>query len=227
VALAQGGGTALAEQLISAVQDGGVEIRTKARVKSLVLADNVAAGVELDSGEKIFARAIVSGLSRRRTLLGLAPTASAGIAETLRLERAAPRRRETVFVFTLNAAPEFPQHGARLIATEGAPALEAVVTTSALPGQHLLAVRAKAETSADDVVAQLERFTPHLKGRIVSCETSVRDVLAPHLFDPAAARIATPIKGLFLCGADAEPMAAVSGRAGRLAADTIARKKRA
>lgn len=227
VALAQGGGVALAEQLIAAVQDEGVEIRTKARVAKLVLADNAAAGVELESGEKVFARAILSSLTRRKTLLTLAPTASAGIAETLRLTRVAPRAQDTHFVFTLNAAPGFAQQGARLVVTEGEPALEALVAASASPGQHLLAVRVRGTPSADQVIASLERYTPHLRGRIVGTESRTRDVLAPHLMDSAAARIATPIAGLYLCGGDAEPTDAVSGRAGRLAAEIVAREKRA
>ena len=46
---------------------------------------------------------------------------------------------------------------------------------------------------------------------------SVKRLLAPY-----ATRIRTPLKGLYLCGSDAEPVDVISGRAGRLAA-SIAR----
>jgi phytoene dehydrogenase-like protein len=36
---------------------------------------------------------------------------------------------------------------------------------------------------------------------------------------PSAGRISTPIEGLFLCGAAAEPVDSISGRAGRIAAN--------
>lgn len=223
VALVQGGGAALAGHLVS----DGVELRTKARVAKLLLAGNEAAGVELDSGEQVFARRILSSLSRREMLLSLAPTASAGIAETLRLLRAAPTVQETVFVFTLNAAPSFPRADARFVVGEGEPALEAVVTPSPSPGQHLLTVTARGAPTDEAVTAQLERAAPQLKSRIVGTERRTRDLLVPRLMESASDRITTPIAGLILCGRDAEPMPAISGRAGRLAAVIAAREKRA
>ncbi|HWA89287.1 MAG TPA: FAD-dependent oxidoreductase [Rhizomicrobium sp.] len=224
VAQIDGGGAALAVLLTAAVQADGAELRTKARVKKLLLADDEAAGVELDTGEQVFARRILSSLSRRDTLLSLAPTASAGIAETLRLTEAAPATQETEIVFTLNAAPQIPHAPARLVVTEG-DALEAIVTPSSSPGQHLLTVTARGTPGDDAVIAGLERFAPQLKSRIVAAERRTRDVLVPHLMESATARISTPIKGLTLCGRDAEPMAALSGRAGRLAAVIAAREK--
>jgi phytoene dehydrogenase-like protein len=41
------------------------------------------------------------------------------------------------------------------------------------------------------------------------------------LLAPPASRLLTPIKGLLLAGEDAEPLPAISGRAGRLAARRI------
>ena len=82
-----GGIPALADLLIAAALDARVEIRTHARVTQIVLAENTAAGVELESGERIFARAVLSDLSRHATLLDLVPTASAGFDETIALRR--------------------------------------------------------------------------------------------------------------------------------------------
>jgi len=225
-AVPQGGVAQLARILTAMAGDAGIELRSKARVARIVLAENAVAGAELDSGESVFAPAVLSSLDRRTTLLELAPTASAGLAETERLIRAAQRLSQSEFRFTLNAAPSFGPDGARFIVTEGEPQLEAVASASQAPGQHLLAVTAKGAPSADQVIAQLERYTPHLRGRIVGQESHTHDMAAPQPMASAASRIATPIGGLFLCGGDAEPVETISGRAGRLAAQMALREKR-
>jgi phytoene dehydrogenase-like protein len=221
-AMPDGGGAALAEALIAAAKEMGVEFRTKARVEALVLDGNAVAGVELDSGETVFAPVVLSSLSRRATLLELAPTASAGFAETHRLMREAQAGNETFVTLTLNATPvlgsvSLPQ-AARFVIAEGEPMLEAVTSPSASPGQHMLWAHAKGAPTLDAVVAQLERFSPLLRGRIVGSESLTRGVPRAQLLKPARERIATPIEGLFLCGGEAEPVEALSGRAGRLAA---------
>lgn len=269
VAVPLGGPAALVSLLVSAAQEAGVEIRTRARVGRLILAENSIAGVELESGEKIFARAVLSGLSRRRTLLGLAPTAGAGLAETQALLRAAPRVGEASILLALNAAPAFGGSAvpatARFIVAERLEAyagvaaaragrlpdelvLEVVVPTAAEPalappGQHIVSVRvlglpvapdggwaAMSAKLADRVVSMLERHTTHLRERIVAmdlrhpgadprCDDGCSGTRIVASF---ASRIATPIEGLFLCGAAAEPVDAISGRAGRLAAQMAA-----
>jgi len=224
VAAPQGAGAALADALIAAAKDMGVEFRTKARVARLVLDGDAVAGIELDSGETLFAPAVLSSLSRRETLLDLAPTASAGFAQTQKLMRAAPAQKETTAVFTLNAEPALAPSGARFVVAEGETALEAVVAACALPGQHVLSVRVKGLAPVDAIVAQLEHFVPLLRGRIVGTQAGERDVAQTRLLESARTRIATPIRGLFLCGRGAEPMDALSGRAGRLAADFVVRR---
>ena len=47
--------------------------------------------------------------------------------------------------------------------------------------------------------------------------TGARATLA-HLLAPSAVRVKTRFAGLYLCGADAEPLACLSGRAARIAA---------
>jgi phytoene dehydrogenase-like protein len=76
------------------------------------------------------------------------------------------------------------------------------------------------------VIAALDRMTPGLVPAVVSVHAVVPDELAEQ--DDAASperilaswrkRTRTAIPGLFLCGVSAEPVAAVSGRAGRIAA---------
>src|SRR5439155_18944571 len=66
-----GGMGALSDALAAAARTGGAEIRTSAGVRSIVVKDGTAAGVELESGEQIDARTVVSSADPRRTMLGL------------------------------------------------------------------------------------------------------------------------------------------------------------
>jgi phytoene dehydrogenase-like protein len=127
--------------------------------------------------------------------------------------------------------------------------IEAFVATMAdpslaLPGQHLLCVRVQglpltpgggAAEIIKRVTAVLERHTAHLRERIVGLDIQLPQEEEPfsgaRLRSSYQSRIATPIDGLFLCGAAAEPANALSGRAGRLAAGIalawLARENRA
>jgi phytoene dehydrogenase-like protein len=67
----KGGLNALADAISEAARGAGAEIRTGARVERILVRDGRAAGVVLDNGEEIQARAVVSNADPRRTLLGL------------------------------------------------------------------------------------------------------------------------------------------------------------
>jgi phytoene dehydrogenase-like protein len=67
----KGGLTALATALADAARRAGAEIRTNARVARVLVQEGRAAGVLLDSGEEIMARAVVSNADPRRTFLEL------------------------------------------------------------------------------------------------------------------------------------------------------------
>lgn len=74
------------------------------------------------------------------------------------------------------------------------------------------------------VVTSIERLVPGISHDISDIEISCPDPMeAPllltvtHMLTTAMQRIETPVAGLFLCGADAEPVPAVSGRAARIA----------
>ncbi len=69
----KGGPGALAAALAQAAQEAGVEVRTGARVTAITMEGGRASGVTLESGEKLLASTVLSSLSARRTLLGLAP----------------------------------------------------------------------------------------------------------------------------------------------------------
>jgi phytoene dehydrogenase-like protein len=171
VAMPRGGPQIITTLLTACAQDAGVEIRTRARVARLLLAGNEIAGVELDSSEQLFAPVVLSTLSRHETLVRLAPTASAGFGETLKLRDSQSSLASVSVVFQLNAAPmlggsDVPQMGRFIVADRlesyAATAdsarghrlpdeivMEAVVPTAAdpalaPPGQHLLYVRVPA-----------------------------------------------------------------------------------
>lgn len=67
----KGGLGALAEAMVAAARGAGAQIRTDARVKRVLVRGGRAAGVVLDTGEEIPARAVVSSADPRRTFLDL------------------------------------------------------------------------------------------------------------------------------------------------------------
>jgi phytoene dehydrogenase-like protein len=68
---ARGGTGAIADALGAAARQAGVEIRTSAEVARIEAGDGAATGVTLSTGERIGARAVISGVDPKRTLLGL------------------------------------------------------------------------------------------------------------------------------------------------------------
>lgn len=66
-----GGMGQLAAALVHAAQAHGAEIRTGAGVRRVIVDDNVATGIELDNGETIRAKAILSNADPRRTFFDL------------------------------------------------------------------------------------------------------------------------------------------------------------
>jgi phytoene dehydrogenase-like protein len=162
VAIPRGGMAALAEALSAAAGAAGAEIRTGSPVARLLLSGDAVSGVALASGEEIPARVVLSSLSRRETLLTLAPTGAVGFAAAKQLGRA-PQVGEAKLVLALKAVPAALQPAGRFVITErlescvaahaearagrlpGDLALEAVVPTMFDPsltpsGAHILSV---------------------------------------------------------------------------------------
>ncbi|MGQ0742566.1 MAG: phytoene desaturase family protein [Alphaproteobacteria bacterium] len=114
-------------------------------------------------------------------------------------------------------------------------------------GQHVLSARvpylpllsqatwnARREVLAERVLATLESYAPGLRERIVKQELlTPSDIAARYgtqtaeaggvqrLLTPCVARARTPLPGVYLCGASAEAVSAVSGCAGRVAARLV------
>jgi len=67
----RGGTGALSYAIARAAQSYGVEIRSNAEVRRILVHDNRAVGVELANGEKIYSRFVVSNADPKRTFLKL------------------------------------------------------------------------------------------------------------------------------------------------------------
>jgi phytoene dehydrogenase-like protein len=163
VAVPRGGSAALAASLAAAAEAVGAEIRTNAPVLRLSLSNGAVSGVVVGDQE-IPARVVLSSLSRRETLLSLAPTGAAGFATAFGLHQRSKCVGEAKLVLALNALPAFAatQPAGRFIVAERLEnciaahaeayagrlpfdlALEAIVPTvfdpSLAPGKHILSV---------------------------------------------------------------------------------------
>jgi phytoene dehydrogenase-like protein len=69
--LARGGPGAMADAVAASAREAGAEIRTGADVVRIIVSGGAARGVVLSNGDEIAARAVVSGVDPKQTLLGL------------------------------------------------------------------------------------------------------------------------------------------------------------
>jgi phytoene dehydrogenase-like protein len=130
-------------------------------------------------------------------------------------------------------------------------AMEVVIPTAADPalapmGQHVVSIRIgplprhlpggwDAARLAAKAIAALDRCAPGLARHVTAAQVLTPDDIAARygeedgvtverVLSDWRSRILTPIKGLYLCGAASEPVAAISGRAGRIAAALAVRE---
>ena len=75
---ARGGPGALTAAIAASARAAGVEIRTGAEVSAIRSRDGIASGVVLANGDELAARAVVSGLDPKRTLLTLVDPVALG-----------------------------------------------------------------------------------------------------------------------------------------------------
>lgn len=108
----RGGPGALAEALVAVARRAGAEVATDVRVARVVCESGRATGVILENGTAIAARAVVSAIDPRQTLLDLVDPADLppSFAERMRHYRA--RGVTAKINLALSALPEFPAlHG--------------------------------------------------------------------------------------------------------------------
>jgi phytoene dehydrogenase-like protein len=104
---AKGGMGALADALAAAARAGGAEIRTGATVKEIVVRDGAAVAVNLDSGEEVKARRVISSLDPRRTFVNLVDAVHLPRAFVADVRRIRMRGTLAKVNFALSAAPRF------------------------------------------------------------------------------------------------------------------------
>ena len=282
-ALPAGGMGSVSGALASAAQQHGVNIRTSAAVRKVLLQGDRVCGVELQDGERIDAGMVVSSADPKTTFLKLvgARNLEAGFVRKIHNYRSYGNAAK--LHLALQGAPEFKalnqsQLGDRLLIAPDMDYVErafnhvkygehsaepvAEITIPSLyddslapVGQHVLSAivqyapyqlksdwRTEKAVFTRQVIDTLAKYAPGIRDQILHCElfTPVdiekefrisgghwhHGELAIDQFlmlrpVPRAAQYASPLDGLFMCGAGSHPGGGVMGSAGRNAARAI------
>jgi phytoene dehydrogenase-like protein len=117
--LVKGGLGALTQSLASAAKRFGVEIRTSAPAARVVLKDGRVAGLALESGEEIEAKAVASSADLHRTCLGLLDPAALDPDDLRRVRNFRLQGMASRVSLALSALPTFPAAGDDLQALQG------------------------------------------------------------------------------------------------------------
>jgi len=114
----KGGMGRITEAMAASAQHFGAVVRTNARVRKVIVKDGRAAGVALDSGETIEARAVASNVDAQHTYLELAPRDHVPSEVVKEVEKFRSRGAQLKFNARLDGLPKFtclpetpgPQH---------------------------------------------------------------------------------------------------------------------
>jgi phytoene dehydrogenase-like protein len=278
-----GGMGAVTQAMAAAARAAGVEIRTGARVRRILVENDRAAGVLLDSGESIAARSVISNADPRTTFFKLVGAEYLDTDFVRRIDHFRARGLVAKLHLALDGLPTFRglaegAAGGRLLVAPSldylelafnpakyrqlpdSPALEITLpsindSTLAPAGKHVMSINvmfvpydlgsdpagARARLLGN-VLATLDRHAPGIGDRISASELLTPSDLEREFgmtgghwhhgalaFDqffftrpvPGAARYATPLAGLYLCGAGSHPGGGVMGLAGLNAAGVV------
>jgi phytoene dehydrogenase-like protein len=278
-----GGMGSVSAALASAVRTAGGEIRTGARVKQIVVTEDRAVGVTLESGEFIGADAILSNADPRTTFLTLLGSRHLDTGFVRKVNHLRTRGAAAKLHIALSAKPKFTglnddSLGSRLLIAPSAdyversynpskyremprePAMEISIPTVNDPalapaGRHILSAivqfvpydmgpepESARAALIENIIGTLERYAPSIRSQIIAIELlTPRDLeaefgmhgghwhhaaltLDQFFFTrpvPGAAQYASPVSGLYLCGAGTHPGGGVMGIAGRNAAQQL------
>jgi phytoene dehydrogenase-like protein len=103
----KGGMGALSEALCRSIADKGGEVRLKTPVQRLLIENGRAVGVELRSGERIKARAVISNLDKPATFFGLVGREHLDSASIERIESIEHRGAFMHLLFKLKRLPRY------------------------------------------------------------------------------------------------------------------------
>ncbi len=278
-----GGVGALCEALARSATARGVQIRPGTPVKRILVDDDRASGVELESGERIGAATVISSADPKTTFLQLLGTAYLDTGFVRRVTHLRSQGLTAKLHLALDRLPKFvgiseaDLRGRLLVAPSleylerafnhakygeysSAPALEITMPTLNDPtlapaGKHVLSAVVQYAPYAlkggwlkerDRFTALcldlLERCAPGLSSSVTGVELLTPADIEQEFrisgghwhhgdlaFDqffmvrpvPGAARHATPVPGLYLCGAGCHPGGGVIGTAGLNAAQQV------
>jgi phytoene dehydrogenase-like protein len=272
-----GGMGALTEALAKAAVDAGVVIKTESPVQRILVQDDRAAGVVLESGETFVAGAVVSNADPKTTFLRLLGPEYLDTGFVRRVSHLRTKGLAAKLHLALDRLPEFTGvdggelRGRLLIAPSleyverafnhskygecsAAPTLEITIPsvvdpTLAPAGKHVLSAivqyvpyQCAAEGFGERVLDLLDQYAPGLRqsvraGELLTPTDIEREfrITGGHWHHgelaldqflmvrpmPGAAQYATPLAGLYLCGAGSHPGGGVMGIAGRNAARQV------
>ena len=103
----------MSEALQRAITARGGEVRVKASVRSILVEAGVAMGVELRSGERLTARAVLSNLDKAATFFGLVGEAALGADDAAAIRGVEQRGAYMHLLFRLRGLPRFAAPWAR------------------------------------------------------------------------------------------------------------------
>jgi len=284
-ALAQprGGMGAVTQALAKAGRANGAEIRSNTPVARILVEEDRACGVELQSGERFAAPVVVSNADPRVTFLSLLGPQYLDTGFVRRISNLRQRGLAAKLNLALDGLPSFiglgqADLGGRLVIAPGIdylerafnhskygeysqhPAIEITIPSihdrSLAPeGKHVLSAVIQyapydlkenwddaRDGFTDKVIETITAYAPDLAGLILARQTLTPldlerdygmtgghwhhgDLALDQLMMlrpvPGAAQYATPLAGLYLCGAGAHPGGGVMGAAGRNAAQQV------
>ena len=104
----EGGSQALPDLLVERIHASGGEVRLSTAVRAIAVEGGRAVGVELEGGERVAARAVLSNADARRTLLELLPEGTLPPEMVRRAREAVPSTSAFLVFLGLDPAPRLP-----------------------------------------------------------------------------------------------------------------------